>query len=80
MEQSGQFRYVKEIVLHHQEMGNAERLIGVARSQGGIVALLKAGVSEDELGLTELRRVSERTLGNELSPWFWSYRVRLGIR
>jgi len=80
MEHSGHFRYVREVVLHHVEQGNAERLVGVALSQGRVAIALRNGISEDEAGVTALRDVAERTLGNELKPWYFGYRVRLGIK
>ncbi|MBK9231984.1 MAG: class I SAM-dependent methyltransferase [Anaerolineae bacterium] len=80
MEASGHFRYCREVLIHHQEMGNAERLVAVALSQGSVATLLKAGLSEDEIGITSLRAVAQRTLGDTPAPWLWSYRVRVGIR
>lgn len=79
MRDSGQFRYTKEVTLHHVEEGGAERLVGLAMSQGQIAALLKHGLSEAEIGLDELRRETRRVLGDATVPWYWSYRVRLGI-
>jgi len=80
MRKSGRFRYVKEIVFHHVESGDAERLVGLALSQGEIATLLKAGRSEDEIGITALREAARRVLGEASLPWFWSYRVRVGVR
>jgi SAM-dependent methyltransferase len=79
MRASGHFRYTREVVLHSVEPGNAERLVGLALSQGHVATPLKHGLSEDELGLAELRAVAARTLGDEPRPWYFSYRVRLGI-
>jgi SAM-dependent methyltransferase len=80
MRSSCRFRYVREVLLHHVEPGNAERLVGLAKSQGGIAGLLRHGVSEEEIGLDVLRTEANRVLGSEMRPWFWSYRVRVGIR
>ena len=66
--------------MHHVEQGNAERLVGLGLSQGRIQTLLRHGVREDEFGLDELREVAQRTLGEALYPWYWSYRIRLGIK
>src|SRR5208283_2142966 len=63
LRQSGRFRYVKEAVLHHVESGGAERLVGLALSQGEIASLLKHGISEDEIGITALRGIS-RIIGS----------------
>jgi SAM-dependent methyltransferase len=77
---SERFRFTKEIVLHHTEQGGAERLIGLMRSQGGIATLLKNGVSEEEIGLTALREAAYAALGDAIVPWYFSYRVRVGVK
>jgi SAM-dependent methyltransferase len=77
---SGRFRYVREVTLHSVETGNAERLVGLALSQGTVGGLLKAGLSEAEIGLDALREAAARRLGDEPRPWYFSYRVRLGVR
>jgi ubiquinone/menaquinone biosynthesis C-methylase UbiE len=77
---SGHFRYVKEITLHHIEQGSAKRLVGLAMSQGQVATLLKRGLSEIEIGIDTLRAVAQGTLGNDPSTWYFSYRVRLGIK
>jgi ubiquinone/menaquinone biosynthesis C-methylase UbiE len=74
------FRYVKEIVLHHVDRGNAERLVGLALSQGGVMTLLKRGVTETELGLAQLKAIANRVLGDEDREWYWSARVRIGVK
>jgi len=78
--QSGRFRYVKEVVLHHVESGGAERLVGLALSQGEIATLLKHGIGEDEIGITALREAARHALGDAVVPWFWSYRLRIGVK
>ncbi|MBV9867234.1 MAG: class I SAM-dependent methyltransferase [Abitibacteriaceae bacterium] len=79
MQASGCFRYTKELGVHHWEKGNAERLIGLALSQGGVATVLKHGFNESDIGLNELKAVLNRTLGDEQKPWCWSYKVRVGI-
>lgn len=79
MQQSDYFRYVKEALVHHRDEGNAERLVGLHLSQGYVAALLRAGLSEDQLGITELRAVALRTIGSTPRPFIWSARVRLGV-
>ncbi len=80
MRASEQFRFVKEVVVHHIERGNAERLVGLVMSQGSIATLLKHGVAPHEFGLDTLQAVATRTLGAEMALWYWSYRVRIGIK
>ena len=80
MQASGRFRHTREIVLHSVEMSAAERLVGLALSQGQLMTSLKHGISESELGLDDLRATACRTLGDGLTPWYFSYRVRVGIK
>jgi hypothetical protein len=80
MRTSGQFRVTKEIVLHNVERGGAERLVGLELSQGAVWMLLKNGVSEEEIGITALRATVQGLLGDAIVPWYFSYRVRLGVK
>ncbi len=77
---SGHFRSVREIVLHSIERGNADRLVGMALSQGSVATLFKRGLTAEEIGVDELRLLAERTIGNEPLDWYFSYRVRLGVK
>lgn len=79
MQSSGCFRFAREVVVHHTEPGNAERLIGLMLSQGGIMALLKAGVSVVDIGLDVFRRDVQRSLGDDMRVWYWCSRLRIGI-
>ncbi len=79
MQASGCFRYVKEIVVHHFDNGNAERFIGILLSQGGVMTLLKNGLSEKQIGIDRFREIAKQTLGTEDESWYWSSRLRLGV-
>ena len=79
MTDSGLFRYTKEIVLHHEETGDADRLIGLLLSQGNVMSLLKAGYGEIELGLDRFRNACKEHLGDAARTWYWSSRVRIGV-
>jgi hypothetical protein len=79
MQASGQFRYVREVLLHTIEMRNAERLVGLARSWHAPI-LLKYGVSEAAAGIPALREAAQHILGDELRPWYFSCRFRVGIK
>jgi ubiquinone/menaquinone biosynthesis C-methylase UbiE len=76
----GHFRYTNEIVVHHVESGNADRLIGLALSQGGVEGLLKIGLSENDIGLTEFRAIVTDLLGDTPRLWYFSYRMRIGVK
>ena len=79
MRRSGLFRYATEIAVHGRERGDAARLVAVALSQGGAVALLADGATEEEMGLTTLREVAARRLPRPRT-WWWTYRIRLAVR
>lgn len=78
MRDSGAFRWTREVLLHHEDEGDAERLVGLLFSQGGMQTLLKAGVTEDELGIPEFRELARRLMP-EKRRWLWCSRVRVGV-
>jgi len=79
MADSGFFRYTREIVLHHEETGDVDRFVGLLLSQGSVMALLKAGKSEVELGIDRFRKACQENLGKLHRTWYWSSRVRIGV-
>ena len=79
MQESGCFQFTKEIVVHHTEQGNAERLIGLLLSQGSVMTLLKNRISENQLGLDVFKQIVTQALGKEMQTWYWSSRIRYGI-
>jgi hypothetical protein len=74
------FRYTKEIVVHHTDLGNTERFVGIALSQGSVQTLLKTGYSEADIGIEQLRQIADTELGPQPNPWYWASRVRIGIK
>jgi SAM-dependent methyltransferase len=78
--ESGHFRFVREVVLHSRERGSAKRVVGMALSLGPLSVMLNEGVSEEELGLAQLREATAAALGDREVEMFLSYRVRLGVR
>ena len=80
IKQSGRFRYTREILVHGVETGDAERLVGLMLSQGSVQSLLKLGLSEDEIGVTDLREAARKALGDASSAWYFGYRVRVGVK
>lgn len=79
MRSSGHFRFTVEKHVCHVEKGNAERFIGIILSKGGVAALLRAGLSEREIGLDNLREVAMHLLGSQQKPWRFRYKVRIAI-
>lgn len=80
MEASACFRHVRECLRHHQDEGGAERITGLFLSQGYVQSLLKHNLSEKDIGVEHLRETAHRVWGSSRPLWFWSARVRMGIR
>jgi SAM-dependent methyltransferase len=78
--ESGHFRHAREVVFHSRERGGAERVVGMALSLGPLSVMLNEGVSEEELGLAQLREAVSAALGDREVAMFLSYRARLGVR
>jgi ubiquinone/menaquinone biosynthesis C-methylase UbiE len=80
LEESGLFRYTREVVFQNKESCDAERYIGLAMSQGGLQTLLKL----DPAQLEELFEPFQRTVRNSFASRTlqlrFSYRMRLGIK
>lgn len=77
LRESGQFRFTREVLLHHIEHGDAVRYLAMMRSNAFSSQLQ---LTEQELGLDRLRQAALQYIGSEPIPWYWSYRVRIGIK
>lgn len=77
---SGHFRYHREIVFYNTESGTEERLLELARSQGGVASLLKRGFTEEQVGLERLRKAIAGAFSEMGATWYFCYRLRMGIR
>jgi SAM-dependent methyltransferase len=80
MRGSGRFRFCREFVLHSVEQGDATKIPGFARSIGLPVADGSDAGLEAELKIDELDAVARRILGDRTVPFFFGYRVRVGVR
>jgi ubiquinone/menaquinone biosynthesis C-methylase UbiE len=52
---TGFFSFVRTSHFHKMEAGSIERFEGILMSQGGVHALLREGLTEDEIGLKQFR-------------------------
>jgi SAM-dependent methyltransferase len=80
MRASGHFTFCREILLHSEEPGDAERVVGFTRSLGLPVVELTYEDADDELGVNELGEVARRVLGARTVPFVFGYRVRVGVK
>ena len=79
MRQSGVFRYVTELALHHTERCTAERWVEFALTLSSVLPVLDHA-TDAELGIDEFRRASERSLGPTGLPWYVTYRIRIAVK
>ena len=79
MAASGRFRFVRELVLHGEEPGGADRFIALALSQGHVQTVLKAGVSAQDAGIEAFEATVRRHLPAQGQTLLFGYRVRIGV-
>ena len=80
MRDSTYFRFTREVLLHHIEQGDAARFMEMILTNAyGHQFKLKT-ITEQEIGFDRLRHAALQQIGSELIPWYFSYRVRIGIK
>lgn len=80
MRDFGHFRFTRELFLHHVEWGDAERFLEMVLTNAyGRHFKLKT-ITEEEVGWERLTRAAFRYVGMKPIPWYFSYRVRIGIK
>lgn len=80
MNDSGKFRYVREIVFSNTEICDAERFIKIALSQGGLQSILKLGLVEFLPYVSTFQDRVRSILGIEKFAIEFGYRMRLGVK
>lgn len=77
---SGRFRLVREVGLASVLRGGAEAFIGLTLSDRVGRAIQRQAATEEAAGIAAFRQEVRAALGDEVYPWYLSYRVRLGVR
>ena len=77
LRESGHFRFTREVFLHHIEQGDAARFLEMVQSSA---FSNQFQFTEQEIGLDRLRQAALQYIGSEPIPWYFSYRVRIGIK
>jgi ubiquinone/menaquinone biosynthesis C-methylase UbiE len=77
MRESAHFRFTREVLLHHVELGDAARFLEMTRSNAFSGQFQ---ITDQELGLDRLTSVAAQSLGSAPVPWYISYRVRIAIK
>ena len=77
LRESGHFRFTREVLLHSIEQGDATRFLEMMQSS----ALSgQFQFTEQEIGFDRLRQAALQYIGPRPIPWYFSYRVRIGIK
>jgi ubiquinone/menaquinone biosynthesis C-methylase UbiE len=77
LRESGHFRFTREVVLHAIEHGDAARFLEMMRSNA---LSQQFQFSDQEVGLDRLSSEALQSIGPEPIPWYFSYRVRIGVK
>lgn len=77
LRESGHFRFTREVLLHSVEQGNATRFLEMMQSSAFSGQF---PFTEQEVGFDRLRQAALQYIGSEPIPWYFSYRVRIGIK
>lgn len=80
LQASNEFCYVNELGLHRAQTWNASQIVGLLKTDACFHHCLVHGVSEDELGLTEVRRVADEVMGDNTKIGFLYFRVRIAVK
>jgi ubiquinone/menaquinone biosynthesis C-methylase UbiE len=76
LRESGHFRFTREVLLHHIEQGDAARFLEMMQSNA---FSHQFQFTEQEIGFDRLKQAGLQHLGSKPIPWYFSYRVRIGI-
>ena len=77
LRESGHFRFTREVLLHSIEQGNAARFLEIMQSSAFSGQFQ---FTEQEIGFDRLKQAALQHIGSEPIPWYFSYRVRIGIK
>jgi len=80
MRESAHFRFTREVFLHQIEQGDAARFLEMMRTNAFSHQFQLNTITEQEIGFDRLTRAAFQSIGSEPIPWYFSYRVRIGIK
>jgi ubiquinone/menaquinone biosynthesis C-methylase UbiE len=80
MRDSGHFRFTRELFLHHIEQGDATRFIDMIMTNAYSHQFKQHTITEQEIGFDQLKHAALQHIGSEPIPWYFSYKVQIGIK
>jgi hypothetical protein len=80
LRESGHYVYAREVLMDQAVPGGADAFVALLRSQGSYQDLVKAGLSDDEIGVPPFAAaVHDAFAGAGPAGLSFSYRTRLGV-
>lgn len=80
IQESGQFRYTREILFANRENCSAQRLCRLVLSQGGIQAILRLYPEKIQEEIRQFQETVGQLYGKAHFPVEFCYRMRMGIK
>jgi SAM-dependent methyltransferase len=80
MRNSAHFRFTHEVLLHHIEQGDAARFMEMILTNAYSHQFKLKTITEQEIGFDRLRQAALQHIGSEPIPWYFSYKVRIGMK
>ncbi len=80
MRESAHFRFTREVLLHQIEQGDAARFLEMVLTNAFSHQFKMKTVTEEEIGFDRLREAALQYIGSESIPWYFGYRVRIGVK
>lgn len=81
LQASGHFAYAREVLMDQDVHGGAATFVALLRSQGSFQHLVKAGLTDDEIGVPAFAAAVDAAFAGAAGPvaLSFSYRVRLAV-
>lgn len=80
IEQSGYFRFAREIVFINEEKCDSDRFVKIAISQGGLQSILKIKPELILSHIDKFRKTVEEVFGQRTFDISFCYRMRIGVK
>jgi ubiquinone/menaquinone biosynthesis C-methylase UbiE len=80
MRDSAHFRFTRQLFLHHTEQGDAARFIEMILTNAYSHQFKLKTITEQEIDFDRLTHAALQHIGSEPIPWYFSYRVRIGVK
>ncbi len=77
---SGNFRFMKEILVHSKVQMNADDLIGFVFSQGALQEVIKRNIKSTDNEINKFIEVVKKRIGNKVFDAIYSYNIILSIK